>query len=138
MDMEFLFESPTRYLTRLLRSLVRRRIEQRRGISYLRATIYFVYYIETMGLYRPENNFDFLINDRVARKTSDVSAADWRYQKHASVKNYHNLTRVQLQLFLVWAGNPCKTLQFIPRPFLLFSFFFLLYNHLRETGTKLR
>ena len=29
-----------------------------------------------MGLYRPENNFDFLINDRVARKTSDVSAAD--------------------------------------------------------------
>ena len=36
----------------------------------------FFYYIETMGLYRPENNFDFLINDRVARKTSDVSAAD--------------------------------------------------------------
>ena len=66
-----------------------------------------------MGLYRPENNFDFLINDRVARKTSDVSAADWRYQKHASVKNYHNFTRVQLQLFLVWAGNPCKTLKFI-------------------------
>ena len=35
--------------------------------------------------------------DRVARKASDVSAADWRYQTH--VKKYRNFSRVLSWLF---------------------------------------
>ena len=35
--------------------------------------------------------------DGVARKASDVSAADWRYQTR--VRNYRNFTRAQLWLF---------------------------------------
>ena len=35
--------------------------------------------------------------DRVARKVSDVSAADWRYQTH--VKKYDFFSRVLLRLF---------------------------------------
>ena len=34
--------------------------------------------------------------DRVARKASDVLAADWRYQTH--VKKYHIFSRVLLRL----------------------------------------
>ena len=37
--------------------------------------------------------------DRVARKVSDVSAADWRYQTR--IKTYRNFTFVQLQLEIV-------------------------------------
>ena len=35
--------------------------------------------------------------DRVARKASDTSAADWRYQ--TNVKKYRNFSRMLLQLF---------------------------------------
>ena len=46
--------------------------------------------------------------DRVARRTSDVSAADWRYQ--SLVKKYHSFYVVTAFL---GAGNPCITPQCI-------------------------
>ena len=44
--------------------------------------------------------------DRVARKASDVSAADWQYQTH--VKKYDIFSSVLLTAFLR-AGNPRVT-----------------------------
>ena len=44
--------------------------------------------------------------DRVARKASDVSAADWRYQTH--VKKYRIFFTSVVTAFLR-AGNPCTT-----------------------------
>lgn len=84
-----------------------------RKISYLPTTMYyFVYYMNTIGLYWQEkstltrndlglrivNGLPFIQRpERVAKKASDVSAADWRYQTH--VKNYLYYTHAQLKLF---------------------------------------
>ena len=49
--------------------------------------------------------------DRVVRKASDVSAADWLYQTH--VKIYRIFSRVLFRLFRLRAGNPCITPKFM-------------------------
>ena len=48
--------------------------------------------------------------DRVARKASDVSAADWRNQKHGKIISYFFTCVVTAFLR---AGNPCVIPQFI-------------------------
>ena len=53
--------------------------------------------------------------DRVVRKASDVSAADWLYQTH--VKIYRIFSRVLFRLFRLRAGNPCITPKFMGRSF---------------------
>ena len=48
--------------------------------------------------------------DRVARKASDVSAADWRYQTHVKKISYFFTCVV---ITFLRAGNPCITTYFI-------------------------
>ena len=59
--------------------------------------------------------------DRVARKASDVSAADWLYQRHEKTSYFFTC--------IVWAflraENPCITLQSIWLNTLLNSYFYL-------------
>ena len=93
-DVEFFFEFSTRYFNKLNR---------RRGITHLRATMYyFVYYVNTLLIRRSR------LNSRLKKPThchsfmtlngaSDASTADWLFQTH--VKNYGDFVCEVIRLF---------------------------------------
>ena len=102
--MEFVFMCLTQRLTSELSKWVRYRVEHNKQTSkHVLFCLSYVYQgpaltdmkisIKDLG-WRMVNIHQPIW---LARKASDVSAADWRYQTH--VKNYRDFTYVQLQHF---------------------------------------